>query len=51
LRALDPEATYRVEDLDTGSVTEASGADLMEPGLMVRMPERPGARALVYRRR
>jgi alpha-galactosidase len=50
LRGLTPEATYAVRTADDGSETEVTGRDLMEPGIAVPIPDRPGAALLTYRR-
>jgi len=49
LRALTPEADYVVTNLD-GSETRSSGKELMEPGLLVTIPQKPGAALLTYKK-
>jgi alpha-galactosidase len=50
LSALDPDADYEVQDLDTPNVTRLTGRQLMEDGLVVSMPDRPAAKVIVYQR-
>jgi alpha-galactosidase len=51
LRGLDPKASYAVVDADAAGETVASGAELMERGLTVTVPARPGAAVVSYRKR
>lgn len=48
LRGLEPEAKYRVTDMDTPAETEHSGRSLMETGLDVNIGEAPGALVIRY---
>ena len=48
LRGLDPEARYRVTNLDTAAATEMTGRELMEQGLPVALSQRPDSAVLVY---
>ena len=50
LRGLDPEARYRVRDLDQGGAKTLSGAELMDPGLRMDITAQPGSAVLVYER-
>jgi alpha-galactosidase len=50
LRSLEPAARYIVSDLDTGQERQMTGRDLMEDGLLITIPERPGAALLTYKR-
>ncbi|HEY3284319.1 MAG TPA: alpha-galactosidase [Armatimonadota bacterium] len=50
LRDLDPEAAYTVQQVDGTPVVRAAGRLLMETGLAVRIPDKPGAAVLTYRR-
>jgi len=50
LRGLDPAARYEVTNFDAKDVVRFSGKDLMEKGLTVEMPDRPGAAVIVYKR-
>jgi len=50
LRGLDPAATYEITDFDAGGTTRLSGKELMEPGLKVAIPVKPGATVIVYGR-
>jgi alpha-galactosidase len=49
LLGLDPEASYAATDLDSGESRTASGRDLMEGGLEVRVAGRPGAAVVTYK--
>ncbi|GMV90231.1 MAG: hypothetical protein AMXMBFR82_00090 [Candidatus Hydrogenedentota bacterium] len=50
LHGLDPAKRYAVHDIDTPDDTATfSGAELLDAGLPVAMPERPDAVILVYR--
>jgi alpha-galactosidase len=48
LRGLDPIATYAVTDLDAVDASHVRGAVLMEQGLKVELPIRPGVAVLLY---
>ena len=49
LRGLDPDTTYAVTDFDDASRTvRKTGLELMEKGIPVVIPERPGAALLKY---
>ncbi|HPO14174.1 MAG TPA: alpha-galactosidase [Candidatus Hydrogenedentes bacterium] len=50
LRGLDPDATYTIKDFDTPAPASATGRELMEKGLLVTIPERPGAATILYRK-
>jgi alpha-galactosidase len=50
LQGLDPQADYALKDLDSGKNLEASGRKLMDEGLTVTIPDRPGSVLLSYRR-
>lgn len=51
LRGLEPSSTYEVADLDRpGEPRRIPGSELMDPGLLVTLAERPGAGLLTYRR-
>ncbi len=50
LNVLDPKATYQVTNLDSGEQVRESGRVLMEQGLRVGIPERPGSALWVYRK-
>jgi alpha-galactosidase len=49
LRGLDPTAAYVIENLDSDKAQTHSGRELIEQGLHVNIPERPGSALLVYR--
>jgi alpha-galactosidase len=50
LRGLDPAATYEVRNVDAEGATKLSGRELMERGLGVSIPDRPGAAIVLYQR-
>ena len=49
LFGLEPDARYRVTNLDGGEM-ESTGAELMQAGLEIRIPTRPGAGLHLYER-
>ncbi|MEN6308570.1 MAG: alpha-galactosidase [Anaerohalosphaeraceae bacterium] len=48
LHDLDPKARYRIDNADTDQIMIKTGAELMEKGLVVEIPEQPGAVILKY---
>jgi alpha-galactosidase len=50
LRGLEPDAQYRVTDLDAGKAQQVGGRELMETGLRVSITDQPGAAAIIYER-
>ncbi len=50
LSGLEPDALYRITDLDRADPLEARGRDLMGEGLRVEIGDRPGAAVVLYRR-
>ncbi len=50
LRGLDPNARYRVRDLDVEGGTVHTGCELMDPGLLVTVQGQPKAAVLAYRK-
>jgi alpha-galactosidase len=50
LRGLDPAATYEVTNVDAGAPITASGKDLMQLGLHVEIPQKPGAALIFYKK-
>ncbi|MFV1964412.1 MAG: alpha-galactosidase [Pirellulaceae bacterium] len=50
LRALDPNARYRLTRLDDSTPTEAVGRELMQTGLQVTIDDRPAAAVITYRK-
>jgi alpha-galactosidase len=50
LHGLEPAAHYSFSDLDRPGSTEVTGKELMEKGLAVTIPEKPGAVILTYKR-
>ena len=51
LRGLEPDRLYLVTDADTDGVQEIAGRHLMQPGLLVTIPDQPGAAVITYRSR
>lgn len=50
LSGLDPDASYELDDRDTGAVRRISGRELATDGLTVQIKARPGSCLLIYRR-
>ena len=50
LRGLDPNAKYRVHDLDQDTPLTVSGREMIEGGLSVSIPNQPGALVVHYSR-
>jgi hypothetical protein len=50
LAGLNPAASYDVADLGAGTSKKATGMELMERGLTVDIPEKPGAVVIKYRK-
>ena len=50
LRGLDHEARYEVRNFDQHDTIELSGAELMDDGLTISLPQRRTAATLLYRR-
>jgi len=50
LRGLQLGASYVVKDMDAGSSRKAVGAELMNEGLVVAIPDRPGSALITYRK-
>lgn len=50
LRGLDPDARYEVSDLDADKPLPVSGRELTARGLLVTIPEQPGAALFRYRK-
>ena len=50
LRGLDPSAAYELKDFDAESPTKATGKELMENGLSIAIPTKPGAVTILYTR-
>jgi hypothetical protein len=48
LRGLDPDATYTITDFDAPGATTATGRELMQKGLPVKIPTAPGSALLKY---
>ena len=50
LFGLNPRASYSVTDIDKGTPVTISGRELMESGITIRLPGRPGAAIITYKR-
>jgi alpha-galactosidase len=50
LRGLEADAHYTVIDLDVDQPQRRSGQELMEEGLLIRIPHRPGAVVITYQK-
>ena len=50
LRGLDPDAAYQVRDLDKPRSTKTTGREMMGTGLLVTIPDCPGAAVIAYQR-
>jgi len=50
LRGIDPAAIYEVTDVDAKAPVKISGNDLMQRGLHVEIPQKPGAALIFYRK-
>jgi len=50
LHRLDASARYQITNLDSTTSYTASGKDMMEKGVVVRIEDKPGALVIVYRR-
>jgi alpha-galactosidase len=48
LRGLDPQATYLLKNYDVEGQKRMTGKDLMEKGLTIEIPEKPGAVTIRY---
>ncbi len=50
LRNLEPTERYTVQDIDTNTLLERTGEELMKPGLAITIEELPKAKILLYKR-
>jgi alpha-galactosidase len=50
LRGLDADAQYLITDLDTQATRRLTGGELMQQGLPVSLPRRPGSALITYAR-
>ncbi len=50
LRSLEPDSLYVVKDLDRDQEKTVTGRELMENGLVVEIPQRPGAALVTYKK-
>ena len=49
LVGLDPAVKYSITNLDAQGAQESSGRELMEKGVLIEMPGRPGAAVVLYK--
>ena len=50
LRGIDPQASYTVTDMDHNQPRVVAGREMIDPGLRVEIPNRPGAAIVTYRK-
>ncbi len=50
LRGLDAGAVYRIKNYDTPNQIQISGKELMESGLNIEIPSKPGAATIQYQK-
>jgi alpha-galactosidase len=50
VRGLEPDTRYTLRNFDVAGTTEATGKELMEQGLLVAIPNQPGAVIITYSR-
>ncbi len=50
LHGLEPNAIYRLTNLDIAGTTEAAGRELIERGLSIVMRDRPGSAVITYKK-
>lgn len=50
LRGVSPDATYKVRDFDEAGERRVTGREMLEKGLLINVPDRPGAVILRYER-
>lgn len=51
LRSLEPDARYQVTNIDTDDMKEMTGQELMSDGMVITIPEQPGAAIVTYRKK
>ncbi len=51
LRGLSAKTVYTIRNLDEAATTTATGAQLMKDGLPVKMPKKPDAAVIVYKKK
>jgi alpha-galactosidase len=51
LQHLEPDAQYLISNLDTNKPVKMTGRELMEKGLVISIPERPGAALITYEKK
>ena len=50
LKGLEPDAHYTVKNMDVHCSEEITGNELMENGLVVSIPDQPGAVIITYKK-
>jgi alpha-galactosidase len=50
LHGLDPEARYEIRNIDAPGVQTLTGRELMQSGITVSLPQKPGAAVVTYKR-
>jgi len=50
LQGLDPKASYVVKNLDLAKTDQITGKALMDDGIKIDLPEKPGSALIVYRK-
>ena len=50
LRGVDPDGRYRIRNRDTGAISEASGQEMIEKGVLISISDRPGSSIVLYER-
>ena len=51
LRCLEPDARYVVANLDGDAKREMTGRELTEHGLLITIPQQPGAALITYKKK
>ena len=50
LRSLESDSLYVVKNLNRDQATQMTGRELMENGLVIKIPQRPGAALITYKK-
>ncbi len=50
LRGLEPQSPYELINFDVSGLTSLTGQDLMEKGLLIHIPDQPGAVVITYKK-
>ena len=51
LHGLDPNAVYRLTNLDVAGITEMAGRELLEHGLSIAIKNQPAAAVITYKKK